>query len=106
MPMTPTPSEVPTASLMLQDQTPGGVYAILSCNNRSEDFETWILQLKAVASHYKWTDDKKRGLILSNLREEATTFIFKTLTERERQDHNLSQGIGKRKQLRFQQVLV
>ena len=67
IPMTPTPSEVPTAALMLQDQTPRGEDAIPSFNNRSEDFKTWILRLEAVVSHYKWTDDQKRGLILSNL---------------------------------------
>ena len=89
IPMTPTPSEVSTAALMLQDQTPRGADAIPAFNNRSEDFKTWILRLEAVASHYKWTDDQKRGLILSNLREEAATFIFKTLTEWERQDYNL-----------------
>ena len=81
MPMTPTPSEVLTAALMLQDQTPRGADAIPAFNNRSEDFETWILRLEAVASHYKWTAEQKRGLILSNLREEAATFIFKTLTD-------------------------
>ena len=89
IPMMPTPSEVSTMALMLQDQTPRGADAIPAFNNRSEDFETLILRLEAVASHYKWTDDQKRGLILSNLREEAATFIFKTLTERERQDYNL-----------------
>ena len=45
MPMTPTPSEVQTAALMLQDQTPRGADAIPAFNNRSEDFETWILWL-------------------------------------------------------------
>ena len=48
IPMTPTPSEVPTAALMLQDQTPRGADAIPAFNNRSEDFETWILQLGAI----------------------------------------------------------
>ena len=67
IPMTPTPSEVPMVALMLQDQTPRGTDAIPSFNNRSEDFEMWILCLEAVASNYKWTDDQKRGLILSNL---------------------------------------
>ena len=43
IPMTPTPSEVLTAALMLQDQTPRGQDAILEFNNKSEDFETWIL---------------------------------------------------------------
>ena len=43
IPMTPTLSEVPTAALMLQDQTPRGTDAIPAFNNRSEDFETWIL---------------------------------------------------------------
>ena len=89
MPMTRTPSEVPRVALMLQDQTPRGADAIPAFNNRSEDFETWILQLEAVASHYKWTAKQKRGLILSNLQEEAVTFIFKTLTDQERQDYNL-----------------
>ena len=67
MQRTPTPSEVPTAALMLQDQTPRGADAIPAFNNRSEDFETWILWLETVASHYKWKAEQKRGLILSNL---------------------------------------
>ena len=89
IPMTPTPGEMLTAALMLQDQTPRGEDAIPAFNNRSEDFETWILWLEAIALHYKWTAKQKRGLILSNLQEEAVTFIFKTLTDRERQDYNL-----------------
>ena len=39
--------------------------------------------------HLKWTAEQKSGLILSNLQEEAVTFIFKTLTDQERQDYNL-----------------
>lgn len=89
IPSSPAPSEVPTATLMRQDPMPRGVDAIPVFNDRTEDFETWILRLEAVASQYRWTDDQKRGLILSNLREEPATFIYKTLTNRERQDYGL-----------------
>ena len=43
IPMMPTPSEVSTTALMLQDQMPRGADAIPAFNNRSEDFEMWIL---------------------------------------------------------------
>ena len=89
LPITPAPSEVPTAALMVPDPIPKGVDAIPAFNNRTEDFETWILRLEAVASQYCWNDDQKRGVILSNLREEPATFIYKTLTNRERQDYGL-----------------
>ena len=89
-PISPAPSEVQTNMLMRSEESiPRGVDAIPPFSNRGEDFETWILRLEAVASHYKWTDNQKRGLILSNLRDEAATFIYKTLTDRERQDYKL-----------------
>ena len=89
LPITPAPSEVPTATLMVPDPIPKGVDAIPAFNNRTEDFKMWILRLEAVTSQYRWNDDQKRGVILSNLQEEPATFIYKTLTNRERQDYGL-----------------
>ena len=57
--------------------------------SNEDDFETWHLRLEAIASTYHWDEEVKRSLVLSQMRGEAATYVFKEISEVQRSNYKL-----------------
>ena len=69
------------------DLIPRGAKTLPPFDDSVEDFQTWKLRLESVAEVYRWTDNQKRSVVISNLRGEPAKFVFKALAPEVRNDY-------------------
>lgn len=54
-----------------------------------EDWAVWLDRLEYMADENRWTDNQKRHIIMSTVRDKAARFVFRTLNIRERDNYRI-----------------